>query len=201
MGASYLCYKLKVLGVDAPGGMQEYWAVPVDRLLKVPEAIGDDQAPLIEPLAVANWYPSGNAPCVERETAVWITFTEPLDATSIAGAVSLMVGARELAVALEIDAEAATIALTPAALLDFGTVHTVELAPEIRAAGGEELGAIVTSRFRTIPQEGCAGAVECLVDNDCPSGSLCSVTSRCVSGCADDRDCALGLSCGGGTCQ
>jgi 2-desacetyl-2-hydroxyethyl bacteriochlorophyllide A dehydrogenase len=53
MGASYLCYKLKVLGVDAPGGMQEYWAVPVDRLLKVPEAIGDDQAPLIEPLAVA----------------------------------------------------------------------------------------------------------------------------------------------------
>lgn len=53
MGASYLCYRLKVLGVDAPGGMQDYWAVPTDRLLKVPASITDDHAPLIEPLAVA----------------------------------------------------------------------------------------------------------------------------------------------------
>ena len=53
MGATYLCYHLKVLGVDAPGGMQEYWAVPVDRLLKVPASLPDDHAALIEPLAVA----------------------------------------------------------------------------------------------------------------------------------------------------
>lgn len=53
MGASYLCYRLKVLGVDAPGGMQDYWAVPTDRLLKVPPTVADDHAPLIEPLAVA----------------------------------------------------------------------------------------------------------------------------------------------------
>src|SRR5881396_3483633 len=46
MGASYLCYGLKVLGVDLPGGMQEYWAVDAARLLRVPAA-------LIEPLAVA----------------------------------------------------------------------------------------------------------------------------------------------------
>ena len=53
MGATYLCYNLKVLGVDAPGGMQEYWAVPADRLLKVPPSLSDDHAALIEPLAVA----------------------------------------------------------------------------------------------------------------------------------------------------
>jgi threonine dehydrogenase-like Zn-dependent dehydrogenase len=53
MGASYLCHHLKVLGVDAPGGMQDYWAVPSDRLLKVPDSISEDDAPLIEPLAVA----------------------------------------------------------------------------------------------------------------------------------------------------
>lgn len=53
MGASYLCHHLKVLGVDAPGGMQEYWTVPSDLLLKVPDSITDDDAPLIEPLAVA----------------------------------------------------------------------------------------------------------------------------------------------------
>jgi 2-desacetyl-2-hydroxyethyl bacteriochlorophyllide A dehydrogenase len=53
MGASYLCYRLQVLGVDAPGGMQELWAVPVARLLHVPPALGDDHAALVEPLAVA----------------------------------------------------------------------------------------------------------------------------------------------------
>lgn len=53
MGATYLCYQLKVLGVDAPGGMQEYWAVAADRLLKVPTSLKDDDAALIEPLAVA----------------------------------------------------------------------------------------------------------------------------------------------------
>ncbi len=53
MGASYLCYSLKVLGVDAPGGMQELWAVPVARLLRVPDTLADDDAALIEPLAVA----------------------------------------------------------------------------------------------------------------------------------------------------
>jgi 2-desacetyl-2-hydroxyethyl bacteriochlorophyllide A dehydrogenase len=53
MGATYLCYQLKVLGVDAPGGMQEYWAVPVERLLEVPGSLSDDRAAMIEPLAVA----------------------------------------------------------------------------------------------------------------------------------------------------
>jgi (R,R)-butanediol dehydrogenase/meso-butanediol dehydrogenase/diacetyl reductase len=53
MGASYLCYRLKVLGVDLPGGMREYWPVPTARLLRIPDALTDDDAALIEPLAVA----------------------------------------------------------------------------------------------------------------------------------------------------
>src|SRR3989449_8253009 len=53
MGASYLCYSLKVLGVDVPGGLQEYWAVPTARLLHVPDTLDDDAAAVIEPLAVA----------------------------------------------------------------------------------------------------------------------------------------------------
>jgi (R,R)-butanediol dehydrogenase / meso-butanediol dehydrogenase / diacetyl reductase len=53
MGASYLCYRLQVLGVDRPGGMRDYWAVPTARLLKVPPSLDDDTAALIEPLAVA----------------------------------------------------------------------------------------------------------------------------------------------------
>lgn len=53
MGAAYLCYRLQVLGVDLPGGMRDHWAVGVDRLLRVPDALGDDAAAMIEPLAVA----------------------------------------------------------------------------------------------------------------------------------------------------
>jgi (R,R)-butanediol dehydrogenase/meso-butanediol dehydrogenase/diacetyl reductase len=53
MGAPFLCYKLKVLGVDVPGGMQEYWAVPTDRIIKVPSSLTDDHAAVMEPLAIA----------------------------------------------------------------------------------------------------------------------------------------------------
>jgi (R,R)-butanediol dehydrogenase / meso-butanediol dehydrogenase / diacetyl reductase len=53
MGAYYLCYRLQVLGVDLPGGLQEYWAVPAKYMLKVPDGLSDDHAALIEPLSVA----------------------------------------------------------------------------------------------------------------------------------------------------
>ena len=53
IGAGYLCYNLKVMGVDLPGGMQEYWPAPVDRLIRVPDSLTDDHAAVIEPLAVA----------------------------------------------------------------------------------------------------------------------------------------------------
>ena len=53
MGAPYLCYKLQVRGVELPGGMQEYWAVPTERMIKVPASLSDDQAAVIEPLAIA----------------------------------------------------------------------------------------------------------------------------------------------------
>lgn len=53
MGARYLCYGLKILGVDVPGGMREFYPVPVDRLIRVPSSLSDDEAAVIEPLAVA----------------------------------------------------------------------------------------------------------------------------------------------------
>jgi 2-desacetyl-2-hydroxyethyl bacteriochlorophyllide A dehydrogenase len=53
MGAGYLCYRLQILGVDAPGGMQEYWAVGAHNLIPVPPAVSDDDAAMLEPLAVA----------------------------------------------------------------------------------------------------------------------------------------------------
>ena len=40
MGAPYLCYKLQVRGVELPGGMQEYWAVPTERISRCRSARG-----------------------------------------------------------------------------------------------------------------------------------------------------------------
>jgi 2-desacetyl-2-hydroxyethyl bacteriochlorophyllide A dehydrogenase len=53
MGAAYVCYNLLILGVDVDGGLREIYPAPTDRLLKVPDALGDDEAALIEPLSVA----------------------------------------------------------------------------------------------------------------------------------------------------
>jgi threonine dehydrogenase-like Zn-dependent dehydrogenase len=53
MGATYLCYALRIIGVEVPGGMREYCAVPTDRLIPVPDSLSDEQAALIEPLSVA----------------------------------------------------------------------------------------------------------------------------------------------------
>src|SRR6267143_3493754 len=53
MGATYLCYSLKIIGVELPGGMREYCTTPAARLLKVPATLADDHAAMIEPLAVA----------------------------------------------------------------------------------------------------------------------------------------------------
>ena len=53
MGATYLCHHLKVFGVDLPGGMRDYWAAPVARMLRVPDTLSDDEGALLEPLAVA----------------------------------------------------------------------------------------------------------------------------------------------------
>src|SRR4029450_6910211 len=44
MGASYVCYNLKVRGVDVDGGMRELDPVPVGRLLKVRDARAGEQA-------------------------------------------------------------------------------------------------------------------------------------------------------------
>jgi hypothetical protein len=76
MGAAYLCYNLKVLGVDVPGGMKkEYWAVPLEQLLRIPAGLSDDHAALIEPLAVATH--DVNRAAVKPATRSWCSAVAP----------------------------------------------------------------------------------------------------------------------------
>lgn len=52
-GKYNLCEELKVMGFQAPGTAQEYFAVDASKITPVPEDMSFDQAAMIEPLAVA----------------------------------------------------------------------------------------------------------------------------------------------------
>ena len=52
-GHQHICHKLKFLGLDTDGAMQEIWTVPAHTLHVLPEEIDMGHAALIEPVAVA----------------------------------------------------------------------------------------------------------------------------------------------------
>ena len=52
-GHQHICHKLKFLGLDTDGAMQEIWTVPAHTVHTLPDTIRMDYAALIEPLAVA----------------------------------------------------------------------------------------------------------------------------------------------------
>ncbi len=52
-GHQHICHKLKFLGLDTDGAMQEVWNVPAHTLHGLPDDIRMDHAALIEPVAVA----------------------------------------------------------------------------------------------------------------------------------------------------
>jgi (R,R)-butanediol dehydrogenase/meso-butanediol dehydrogenase/diacetyl reductase len=52
-GASHVCDKLGLIGIDVDGGIAEYVKALPDQLFGVPDSVSDEQAALIEPLSVA----------------------------------------------------------------------------------------------------------------------------------------------------
>ncbi len=52
-GHQHICHKLKFLGLDTNGAMQEIWTVPAHVLHRIPDDLRLDHAALIEPVAVA----------------------------------------------------------------------------------------------------------------------------------------------------
>lgn len=52
-GMYHICDELKVMGFQTNGAAQDYFVVPEEMVLKVPDTLSQDQAAMIEPLAVA----------------------------------------------------------------------------------------------------------------------------------------------------
>jgi (R,R)-butanediol dehydrogenase/meso-butanediol dehydrogenase/diacetyl reductase len=52
-GNQHICQNLNFIGIDSPGSLQGYWAVPSDVLVALPPTLRLDHAALVEPTAVA----------------------------------------------------------------------------------------------------------------------------------------------------
>ncbi len=52
-GDAHVCEKLGLIGIDTDGGMAELVKARADQLFALPDTVTDEQAPLVEPLAVA----------------------------------------------------------------------------------------------------------------------------------------------------
>jgi (R,R)-butanediol dehydrogenase / meso-butanediol dehydrogenase / diacetyl reductase len=52
-GRTHVCERLRLIGIDVPGGVAEQVAVPVERLIALPEDLSLRRAAIVEPLAVA----------------------------------------------------------------------------------------------------------------------------------------------------
>jgi len=52
-GHAHVCQKLRVVGVDLPGAMQERWTVPAELVVPLPEDLPLREGALVEPTAVA----------------------------------------------------------------------------------------------------------------------------------------------------
>ena len=163
---------------------------------------------LVTPLSVVNWYPSGSATCVARETGVWVTLSAGVVESSFTAESPGLFGPNptggndevQVAATRTYDAGTATVKLVPDLSLTFDTVYVVRMAAGIAAEDGATFTTAVSSTFRTLPQSGCAVGPACKVDADC-APKRCSVTGACVNQCAVPDDCPAGFACNADTCQ
>lgn len=51
-GNTHVCNTLGLLGIDCDGGMAEYVACPIDKIVPLPDAVSDKVAAFVEPIAV-----------------------------------------------------------------------------------------------------------------------------------------------------
>jgi (R,R)-butanediol dehydrogenase/meso-butanediol dehydrogenase/diacetyl reductase len=52
-GHGHVCHRLRFMGIDSAGALQELWTVPAETLIRIPDAVSLRDAALLEPLAVA----------------------------------------------------------------------------------------------------------------------------------------------------
>lgn len=69
-GKPNLCLRSQILGMDRPGALSEYMAIPADLVYRIPRSISYDEGALIEPLTIALFAASRAGFLLEKRIAV-----------------------------------------------------------------------------------------------------------------------------------
>lgn len=70
MGKPNLCDRATILGLDKPGALAEFMAVPARLVYPIPHTLGFDEAALIEPLTIALYAINAAGTLLEKNVAV-----------------------------------------------------------------------------------------------------------------------------------
>ncbi|HXQ44012.1 MAG TPA: alcohol dehydrogenase catalytic domain-containing protein [Acidimicrobiales bacterium] len=81
------CAQFQLIGLERPGGFAQFVTVRADELFKIPATVGDDEQPLVEPLAVVcRAFRRGQ---VERGDRVAVLGAGPIGLAAVAWAVAI----------------------------------------------------------------------------------------------------------------
>jgi hypothetical protein len=129
-------------------------------------AVRDVVAPTV--IAVT---PQDGATNVDRQSAVTVTFSEPMTGASLtAQSVRLTAGGSPASATLAIAADDRSVTLTPASLLSLNTLFTVTVDTSVTDRAGNALAAVFTSTFRTASPDTSAPRVETIDPPDQAAG-------------------------------
>ena len=126
--------------------------------------------------------PSASATGVDVDIAPSITFSEAVDPSTVAGAVTLKQGVTTVAADLEIDATCRIVTIVPRRKLGASTVYTLGVATTLRDLAVNTLLTAFSANFTTAASDGTAPAqtltVDTLAQNMNGSGTYASGASN-----------------------
>jgi len=159
-------------------------------------ASGDAIVP--EPLGILQWSPTPGAVCVSVDATIQAVFSSDVDDSTLTEDSFYLQD--DLGQAITVDRPYNTVSFTgtliPDQPLAFDALYTATATTAVGGSGNVgALSTVFSTTFRTVPRQGCANNVECLLPSDCPSPQICSRIGTCINECLDDLDCF-----GGGTC-
>jgi hypothetical protein len=139
-------YTLKVLGMDGAGLFRTVVQLQNhEETIDLGTIVLDNQIPLVSSIL-----PGNGASAVSLGTAIAVTFSEAMDATSLGSAFSLTGRQGKVAGALHVASDGKSLAFQPTAPLTGFSSYTAAIAATAEDVAGNELGDPVSAVFSTL---------------------------------------------------
>jgi hypothetical protein len=109
--------------------------------------------------------PAAATPGVVADVVPFVTFDEPVDPASVAGAVTLEQGGTPVPSSLLLTADCRTVAITPDHALAPSTTYSIEVATSLRDLAHNPIGSAFSSSFTTAASDSVVPAATLTVDS------------------------------------